>query len=433
MTNFAQLRDSINFEKLYLCSMLLFAFSMTLSRSAISFFMLFLPFIWIVEGNFRDKFGVLRQSSLLKPFILLFTFVIIGLAMSGDMTEGLNIFKKYCYWFTIIVIATTLKKEHLNTIITAFLAGLFVSEMVAYSAFFEIWIYKNTLPQNPTPFMNHIDYSVYLGFASVLILNRIFIKNYNKWQKLILILLLLMTLGNLFIIGGRTGQFALVFTLVVFFILHFNVRLKAIVLGLLTIIVIYSVAYNFSETFHQRVTASKNEIQKALEGNFRSSWGIRLAYWELTYHILKEDPLLGVGLGDYKHAFKHVLDSKKLDKYNNIYNDLIENHSHNQYLMMVAQMGLLGLFVMIYFLYKLFAVSVKIDDRGFRYLFILFLVFYSISFLAEPLWYKQFPRTLWILFIGLLANLEIRGSLIKNRSLFISRQQRTEQSSTKLN
>jgi O-antigen ligase len=281
--------------------------------------------------------------------------------------------------------------------------------------------------------MNHIDYSVYLGFASVLILNRIFIKNYNKWQKLILILLLLMTLGNLFIIGGRTGQFALVFTLVVFFILHFNVRLKAIVLGLLTIIVIYSVAYNFSETFHQRVTASKNEIQKALEGNFRSSWGIRLAYWELTYHILKEDPLLGVGLGDYKHAFKHVLDSKKLDKYNNIYNDLIENHSHNQYLMMVAQMGLLGLFVMIYFLYKLFAVSVKIDDRGFRYLFILFLVFYSISFLAEPLWYKQFPRTLWILFIGLLANLEIRGSLIKNRSLFISRQQRTEQSSTKLN
>ena len=55
------------------------------------------------------------------------------------------------------------------------------------------------------------------------------------------------------------------------------------------------------------------DIEKIIDGDLYSSWGIRVAYWMVSYEILKDNPILGVGIGDYKQAIVETLEKEKFD------------------------------------------------------------------------------------------------------------------------
>jgi len=62
MNSIMSIKDKINFEKFYLYATLFFAFTLPLSRTAVSFFILLLPIVFILEGNFKSKFKLIIEE-----------------------------------------------------------------------------------------------------------------------------------------------------------------------------------------------------------------------------------------------------------------------------------------------------------------------------------------------------------------------------------
>ncbi|MBP9490778.1 MAG: O-antigen ligase family protein [Aliarcobacter sp.] len=395
----------LNYEKIYLYLTLSLAFVMPLSRAAISFFILALVLTWFVERDFKRKFEQIKASKVLVLIGIFYCVVLFSAIISSNIDTTLKFVRLYAYWIIIFVIATSLKKEYISSVITAFLLGMFISEIIAYGVFFDIWKFGNATKEYLSPFMMHIDYSVFLAFTSMILFNRIVSKDYSFKEKFFMFLFFCSTTGNLFLSVGRTGQVAFIFAIIVMFFLYYKLHIKTIIYSFLSLLIIFMIAFNSSDMFEKRVNLAKTDIEKIIDGDLNSSWGIRIAYWMISYEILKENPIFGVGIGDYKEAIIQTLEKEKFDNFPKSMKDFMkEYHVHNQFLMIIIQTGLIGIVIIILLFYNLLRISLSIK-KEYKNIFVLFLVIYFISCIADPLWYKQFTLVLWILFVSLLLSM----------------------------
>lgn len=393
-------KQTINYEKIYFYLVVSFALILPLSRALVSLFVILLPLVWIIEGNYKSKYQTIKETKVFLPLIGFFFLSILSLLWSSEHDVALNELRILSYFFTLFVIATSLQAKYIDKVITAFLSGMFISEMIAYGVFFHLWTFKAATPQDPSPFMIHIEYSVFLAFTSILLLNRLISKKYPLKEKLLFFFFFLTVTGNLFLTQGRTGQVAYIAAIIVMSILHFKLSLKSITVSILLLVGIFGTSYTVSKNFHDRALQTQAEINGILHGNLNSSWGIRVGFWITTFHILEKEPLLGVGIGDYKVSQKDEIQTGHYDYLSAHTKEFIStNHPHNQYLLLLLQTGIIGFSLFLYFLYKYFTLTIK--DKEFKQISILFGVIYTVSFLAEPLLIKQFSLSLFILFISL--------------------------------
>jgi len=395
----------IDYDKTIYYMTLALAFSMPLSRAMISALVVLLILFWILEKDFKDKYRQIVSSRLLVAISIYLLFSAISVIWSSNIDEALNMMRLNIYWLVIFVIATKIKKEQINSIINAFLIGMFISEFIAYGVFFELWKFKYATVGNPSPFMFWIDYSVFMAFTSLLLLNRIFSKNYTFKEKIMFVFFFTTVTGNLFLAIGRTGQVAFIAGVLVLMIMRYRFTFKSIFMTILTLGIILTTAYSISNTFKMRTNVAIEDIKNISNMNFEGSWGIRVAYWITSYHIFKEHPVIGVGVGDFQDETKKLLQSDNYPYLNSETKEFMSNHHpHNQFLLVAMQMGVVGLVLFIYMIYQI--IRLKIKDREIKELSILFVTVFFVSCFAEPLLLKQFTLVLFILFVGLFATQE---------------------------
>lgn len=398
---------NIKIENLYFYLMLFFAFSMPLSRASISLCVLLFVSLWIYEGDFKNKFQKIKTSKLLVSFSLLYFLILFSLLYSSDFSLALKFVRLYLYWLLIFIIALNLKKEYINKIITAFLFGMFISEFIAYGVILDLWEFGIATKQTPSPFMMHIDYSIFLAVTSIILFNRLLQKDYTFKEKLAIFLFFLSTTGNLFLSTGRTGQIALIFAIIVMFFYNFRFKIRTFIFILLSLLSIYLLAFNLSDSFNHRMKMIQKDFSHLNSGNFNTSIGIRIAYWIVSYDIFKNNPLIGVGAGDYSLAINETLDKKEFGSFANAKEFMSKNHAHNQFLMIIIQLGLLGLLLVLYIFYLLLRTILKIENKEHKAILLLFVVIYLASCFTDPLWYKQFTIAIWILFISFITYYEL--------------------------
>ena len=389
------------FEKVFYYTVLTLAFILPLSRALISFIVILLPALWLFEGNLKQKFNSIKSNNFQLSLLIFIAFSAVAMLWSTNYKDALSAFRMTSYLFTIFVIASSIKKEQVANIITAFLSGMFIGELIAYGIFFELWTFKYGTPQNPTPFMMHIDYSIFMAFSSILLLNRLLSNHYTKKEKIFLFFFFLTVTGNLFLSTGRTGQVAYIASIFVMSILHFRFTIKSFFISFLLLSVISTSAYNLSSSFELRVSQAISDVKKISQLNLNSSIGIRTAFWITTYDSFKEHPF-GTGLGDYKLATKDQLSKHNYTFINeNSKKFMTTAHPHNQYLLIILQMGFIGLILFLNLIYQYF--KLKIIEKETKELSILFATIFFIGSLAEPLLMKQFTLVLFVLFTGLFA------------------------------
>lgn len=401
-----------NTTKIYYFLIIIFAFTLPLSKAITSFCILCLFIIWILEKSFKKKFRQILSSKILISIIIFYIVIFLSSLYSQNLQLSFDILKLYTYWFIVlIVIATSIKKENINMIITSFLLGMFISEIVVYGTYFNLWMIGNATKEYLSPFMYHIEYSVFLSFTSILLLNKLFDDKYTNIQKFSIFIFFLSTTINLFISIGRTGQVSLIFAIIILFIYKYKIKVKTIIYILLSLFIIYFLAYKLSTTFQVRIENAKNDMINLKKGNYNSSIGIRVAYWIVTWDILKENPLFGVGIGDYKEAIKKTLSKSKFNYLQNIKQFMVSNHLHNQFLMILVQLGILGLLLTLYIFYCCFKLFFKIQNEEHKTILLLFLVIFILSCFTEPLWNKRFSLFLWILIIGIFSTYDINKKI----------------------
>jgi len=399
MSAISNMKEKINFSLTYHYAILLFAFTLPLSRAVISFFIIFFPLLWVIEGNLQAKFSLIKQNKALLTLLIFCVITLISVLWSEDKHDAMRHIRMLFYMFSLFVLSTSLNHKYILTYISTFLAGMFISELFAYSIFFDIWHINGKPSSYPSPFMMHIDYSVFLAITSLILLNRLMSKHYTMKEKLFFGFFFLTVTGNLFISIGRTGQVAYIAGILVMSVLHFKLSFKSFLISFLLLVSIFTAAYNISPIFHKRVANAQSDIQKMIHGNLNSSWGIRVTYWIVTANIIKEHPF-GVGIGSNRIAIKHELERKPY-KYlaPSVKDFLPQHHPHNEYLLILLESGVIGLIAFFTFIYYFFKLNIK--DSEIKELSIIFMTVYLVSCLAEPLLIKQFTAALFVFFISM--------------------------------
>ncbi len=374
-----------------------YAFIIPLSRAGIVLLTVLLIIFWLLEGDWKEKFNVLKQNKVILAIVIFFLFSCISLLWTDEIMKSVKYIKKYWYFLPLFVILTSIKKEYIVKILSAFILGMFISEVISYGVFFELWQFKHATPENPSPFMHRIEYSVFLAFTALILVNRIFNEGNIKY-KLFYTFFLITVSGNLFLIEGRTGQIAFLLGLFVLAILSFKHKVKAFAVAVILSILFVSAAFNFSATFHDRFTQGKDNLINVIENeDYCTSWGSRVGAWIISKDIIMNDPLLGAGISDNMKEFHHLIDIKypKMKCMHGYY-----MHPHNQYLQVLTQLGFVGLFLFLAIFYRIGRLQIHDHElSNMRYVYLAVLFF---AFIPEVLLHRQFNMALFALVIGLL-------------------------------
>ncbi len=396
-------------------SILLFFYMLPLSRAYLSLFGIIFPIAWLIS-NKKDCWHDLQKPSqqLLIALGLFACWQVLSLHWS-EIIEPSDI-SSYFYWLSIPIMLYIVKPEHVTTLISAFLLGMFTSEVISYGVFFELWNFKNTPSHNPSPFMIHIEYSVFLAIIASLLMYRMLSEGYTLKSKAFFAFFFFTSVINLFLIGGRTGQVAFLISIMLLFILRFKLSFKTLTLALLVTGTIFTLAYQTSNKFNNRVNQTISSADRIInKGDYFSSIGYRLAAWPVSYAVWQDNPYVGVGVGDVEVEFREKIIAEFPQFQRGSHIILNNMHLHNQYLMALVQTGFIGLLLLFYVIFRLY--KLPIDNQSFRHFKLIFMFVYFLSFLAEPLWIKQFSMNLFVAFITIFLIISNTNNSKKELSL----------------
>jgi len=373
----------------------LYAFLVPMSRAGISILTALLLVLWLFSDNFKDKIEFLKSNRVVMYLFAFIAFSILSLLWSDNLSSGIYYIRKYWYYLTIPVIATTIEKRFLAYGVSAFLSGMLISEIISYGIIFGFWTFMHGTPDFPTPFMSHIQYSMFLAFTSLLLLNRFFYESRVKYKIFYLLYFLTVT-ANLFLNAGRTGQVAFLISIFIVAFLNIKNRLLAFTTILIFVVSIFYMAYNISSVFKARIDVGINDITSIIEqGEYCNSIGLRIGVWRVGSEIFLDNPILGTGATDKMNKLAEYITKNHPDM------ECVKHMPsyHNYYVQTAVRQGIIGLFLYLMIFYTLLRLNTK--NREYFNMVIIFVSIYSISSMFETMFHEQFSEAILALFVGI--------------------------------
>jgi len=408
-----QLLSKINFKNIFNILSLILALVAPLSWKLSRLIMILIIVTKIIQFDFFKLFNTIKQSKLLIVLLIFTTYQFITLFWTEtSYQESHNFIRSYLLWFFVPIFVTVLNSDSIKKLITYFLYGMAISEVIAYGMYFGLWTVNGHGSDYPCPFMHHTSYSIFMSFTAIILLNRLYSPLYTVKEKIMMGIFFLTVSGNLFISQGRIGQLAFAVAILVATILHFKLRFKTIIVSLFIISTIFFTAYQASPMFKHRLQMATHDINKITKGNLNSSWGIRVAYLILGSHIIKDNLIFGVGLEDTKREGLKYIQNNSYDFPKDVIDFMhCSYHFHNQYLMTTLQGGIVSLVLLLILFYYLF--TLPIQDIELKRLSILFTVIFLMGSISDPFLMYEQTRVLFLLFMALFvtASLQKKGEI----------------------
>ena len=371
------------------------AFFIPISKAGTSFVEIMLIFLWFIDGNFRSKLNEVRNNKFILTLLSFVLFSLLSVLWSNNTSFALNYIFKYWHFFIIIIIFTSLDKKYLEYIFSAFLASMFISEITSYGIFFEFWSYKNILPSDPSPFMDHTSYSSYLAFTILILAYRI-LYTQDIWWKIIYGFYFFSSMTNLFVNGGRTGQVIFLLSIIIFLFVNSKNKIKAVLYGL--------VVGLFSHTFKDRMDYTKFDIERMLaSGDYTGAFTSRVALWQIGTISALDNPIIGTGIGDEAFATKKDLENIGLGSYVTTKDNYCRVDYHNNFVQYFVQLGAIGLFIILLLYYYLWKLNIK--ETPYKELKVLFIVIYFLWSMVGPTFHLNNSMVFFVLFASIFNTL----------------------------
>lgn len=391
---------------------LLYAFTLSFPSEIKRIIAILMIILWITDKTKYD-------FELPKTNLFLFFWIFIGYSLLSyfwsdvSFQEALKYIKRYWYYLPIFVIFKYLKKEYFELAISYFLIGMFISEILSYGNYFAFWQIGLGKPHDPTVFMQHTIYSVFLAIVSIFL----FLKLYNeksKNKKILYIIFFITITINLLVNSGRTGYISFFLTILILNIYLFKTKIKYFFLTLFSIIILIFLAYNLSPNFNNRINLIKIEIEKVLiDDNFNTSIGARIGFWVISKEIVSSHPLLGTGIANQIITKNAIIDNSSNTTNFKYVREL--EHFHNNYLEILTQYGFIGFILVSIIFIELF----KIPIINFQIKLLKFstLIIFLFGCFTDMLFYLKDSMLFFSFIIGIsLAQYKIENSKLNKIS-----------------
>ena len=390
---------NLNLDKTFQFLLIILAFLMPLTVFGGNLIIVIICILWLFSGNYKSKFYQIVNNKLMLASIVFFCLHVVGLLWTEDLKWGFHIVHKMWYFLLLFpVLFSIVKKDFIKYYISAFLLAILVTEVASYLVWFEIVEgFKNATVRNPTPFMSHISYNPILAFAIYLVLHEVF---FNKKMTNILFGFysffgISMSI-NMFITGGRAGQvvFFVMLSILIFQILE-KQRIKSFIAILIVIPAIFLTAYQVSDLFRERVNLVVIQIVDNGYNKYYSSVGLRINFAVNSWQVIKENPIIGIGTGDFPSEYSKInqINSPNLPNTTN---------PHNMYTLVLMQLGFLGLFSMLSIFYYQVKLSFNSSNKLIRDTGLTLPLLFLVMMLSDSYLLGHFTTLMFVFFSSFL-------------------------------
>jgi len=378
---------------LFMCAAFSIPFGEQYTKKILALSFLF----WISIVKIEDIKKVLKNKVIII-FIFLVLMYLISLFWSSNVSLGLHYISQMIRYilFPILMYVTTIKKEELKYIINSFIFSMFINEIISYLIYFDLYQTEFSKTRGyPVGFINHAQYSVLVAFTSILLLNQL-LKLKTTIMKIVYSVFFITMTINLVISGGRTGYVTYFGSLIVLFFIYFKPSIKNFILVLAFPTLVFTIGYKYNSVVEQRMLATLNAIEGLKHNNYNTSLGMRIAYYFLSYDIVKQPEnsfIFGVGIGDLE---SEMIKAEKRTKLVSCHLP----HLHSSYLTAYVRAGVIALILFLLFIYYLWRLDIKDDEFKFiKYLFVLNLF---MSNIPDIMFYQKTTMLFFSLYIGIL-------------------------------
>jgi O-antigen ligase len=342
------------------------------------------------KPQYPNYLNRLRPHAVVWVAILLFILLSFGISYSSaPLSEATHIWLKYKKLLFIpffILIFRTDQDRWFG--IYGFLTAMLITLLLSYIMHFTgVKIGAGTV-ENTYIFKSHITQGIFMALAAYFLAIHAF--KFPYYKLLCILLALFASYHVLFMLHGRTGYVLIV--ALIFLLIYQLFRWRGLLLALLPLLVFGSLIFVTSDVIQQRIGHIPEEFQQHQHGDGVTSVGLRTEYLQHGITLVLQSPWIGHGTGSVGQIYWQFIHPEQKDKHT--------VNLHNEYLMMMVQVGIVGLVVFIYFFYVLWRDSYRLDDA---YIFMAqgIVLTMIIGCLLNSSWFDMTEGYLFAYFIGI--------------------------------
>jgi len=375
---------------------LLYAFSLSLPVHIKTPFIILLLLLSLTDRKIYT-FKTIANNKIFLMMFLFFVYIIISSFWSEASTREIFInIKKYWYYSPIFIIYKYIKKEYIGYAISAFILGMLLSEILSYGNFLNLWRIKFGSQINPTVFLNHTQYSIFLSITSIILFTKGLYDKNNIMKAIYFFFFFTVTL-NLFINSGRTGYITFLLTIIFVTIAIYKPTIKIFFISIFMLATFFVLLYNFSPNFKTRIANGEHDI-KILQTNndYYSSIGARIGLWIVAENMFIQNPILGVGVANNLHAKNTFLKNTPRKELKVLAHYI---HFHNSFLEILIQNGIIGLTLFLYIIYLISKVQLR--DIKYKVLKYSLLSIFILGSFADIVFFLNSTMSLFAFLLGI--------------------------------
>ena len=350
-------------DKLYIFAnilMGLYGFLLFFSAKESRFVLILIVVLWIVTGDYKEKFQKIYDNKIALSFVVLIGLFIMGMMWTESMEEGGNILKRPLLFLISPLIVSMYRKAFLKYFIFSLIAAIVLTSFITVL----IHIGWSEIPYSSkhSPFINRGYLGGMLIFGLIYLLLKIEIKKRLSPLNIILVLSIPMVVFSIIAMEARMVYINMILALGIVLLYKIGLSIKSILITLFSMVVFSLLLYTMSTSVKDSVDRTVKvithmDIEKQVlneEVKRRTSLTCRFEFWYYAYALGKKHFPLGVGTGDGILELERSIGKEKTDK---LFarcsgHNTGQFNPHNMYLFVFMQFGLLGIVILGWFLYR---------------------------------------------------------------------------------
>ncbi|QPD03456.1 MAG: hypothetical protein Nkreftii_001230 [Candidatus Nitrospira kreftii] len=291
---------------------------------------------WLASGEWRERVRRLTANPVAMSALLLFGWLLAGSFWGlGSLDERMLAVKKYADLLLVpLLISMAVDVQERNRAIMALAASLVVtlvlSLVLGLGGLSTGWIIGCD-PSNPCVFKRHITHNVLMAFGALLFAVLAW-RSRDRRVRWVWGLAAVLAGSNVLMVHGRIGY--VVLTGLTVLALHAVFGWRGVAGAVTILILVFSGAYQISTSFHDRVNLTLSNVTQGISASGDLATQERAEFYHYTVKIIEDHPLMGVGTGGFAQAY--ALHAKQAGV-------PVPSHPHSQYLLIMAQVGVVGL------------------------------------------------------------------------------------------
>ena len=411
-------------QQISLFSFCIFIFFIPFNYAWSNLFWFISVFFLLVDKDLYKSFSLKKISNEEKYFLLISTFYfiyfIISLFWTENLMRGFQLIGRYIIlisfpWFMSFLKSIGIVKNN-NFLFWIFTIGVFFSSFVClYLSYQNCWqetesglvfethvldkgCYRDNILDSISEgynffsysFLSHFIhpsyYSLYFLFSVIFMVREC--KNMNNYSaKLFLIALILYSLAFIYMLQSRANLIALLLVGIIF-VLYYTIQKKkyfVLILGLLiSIFITTKVVQNsrLSWIISNTIEAFNSDTSELRTDKLEHNVNDRIIIWQNALQVIKEHPILGVGIGDTDTELENQYKKNGVD---------FTFGTHNQYIYAQLSMGILGLLLLLAILFVPIYYGIK--NRYFP------LIGFSVAVMINLMFENMLTRNAGLMFI----------------------------------